>query len=109
MQDYLKSSIHMDRKVAQFIFSIYSQTADLKVWTHFRYENNACFGCEIAIDSFEHLLTCKKLGEPNDANAKDIKSESLQVKVKIGSIALERFNNRKLLKKESEKKVKQCD
>ena len=90
-----------ERELGAFIFSIYSKTANFKVWNQYLHTDNLCYGCERNEDTFEHLLVCSKFGEiRHNIYPSDIFSEYISKVMFTAQIALKRYKIRNQIKKQ---------
>ena len=61
MSEYLKCN--KSTTLSKTIFSVRTETLDIKVWNSWNHENTLCVMCELLEETIEHFMTCKTNGK----------------------------------------------
>ena len=60
MSDYLHEN--KNRYLSQIIFSVRSQTLNIKEWKPWNYHDNLCVKCKIYAETMDHFVVCSSYG-----------------------------------------------
>ena len=78
------------RGLSTTIFSVRSQTLDIKEWQPWKYLDNLCVKCEIYAETMDHFVMCKAYGFETENSWKDIFENDVERQKEIG-----RFNKQR--------------
>ena len=82
-------------QTSKFIFSIRSQTFDLKVWQEWKYTDNACVVCNLSEETMEHFMSCQEYERcPQENNWKNFLDNNPYQQVAIAKVARKRMKYR---------------
>ena len=92
MSDYLYEN--KNRYLSQIIFSVRSQTLNIKEWKPWNYHDNLCVKCQIYAETMDHFVVCSSYGNKTEQNWKDIFDNNYERQIEIGIIVKKRFLER---------------
>ena len=81
--------------LSNFIFSIRSQTIDLKELQPWNYKDMLCFKCNLYPETLEHFATCQEYGNPLETDWKAIFEKDGDNQIEVGLFLERRYNKRK--------------
>ena len=100
MRDYLLENENCSS--SKNIFSIRSQTLDIKEWKPWNYEDNLCVKCSIFAETMDHFVTCESYEENTEKNWREIFQDNVERQKEIGRFIEKRFNRRKVILEKQE-------
>ena len=83
-----------NRGLSQTIFSIRSQTLDIKEWQPWKYLDNLCVKCELYAETMDHFVVCKAYGIETEKSWKDIFENNVERQKEIGRFIKQRHKRR---------------
>ena len=96
MSEYLRQN--QSSQISKIIFSIRSQTFDIKVWQEWKYTDNACVVCKLSEETMEHFMICQAYEScPQEFNWKNILDNHPEQQVAIVKVARKRMKYRQKL------------
>ena len=82
--------------LTKIIFSLRSETLDIKTWQPWRYFDNLCVVCQLKEETIQHFLSCPTYEKtPQENSWRDIKRDNVERQFEIAQIVKERWNIRK--------------
>ena len=76
------------------IFSIRSQTLDIKEWKPWKYEDNLCIKCSIFAETMDHFVSCVSYEKETETNWRDIFEDNIKRQKQIGRFVQKRYTLR---------------
>ena len=81
--------------VSALVFSIRSQTIDLKELQPWNYKDMLCVKCNLYPKTLEHFATCQEYGNPLETDWKAIFEKDGDKQIEVGLFLERRYNKRK--------------
>ena len=95
MSNYLEKNENTE--VSIIIFSVRSQTLDVKEWLPWNYSDSLCIACRVSEETMDHFMYCKSYENKPCINWKEVYNDDLDNVFTIGKLILKRHIERKKL------------